>query len=256
MQPNQPYHVYVGFDAQELRTCNIAIASLHGNTERSQVHVDRISRLSLFKYYARPTSQMPTGQLYDDISDAPMSTDHAIARFFVPFLMNYRGWALFTDGDVLFRDDVRKLFAYADDRYAVQVVQHPPQMDEAVKKLGHVQSTYPRKNWSSVVLWNCGHPSNAALTVEVLNAWPGRDLHAFSWLSDDAIGALPSRWNYLVGVSDPDPDPAIVHYTLGTPDMPGHANDPYATEWFFQARHAGYRNLQQEVVVTKQEASV
>lgn len=249
MQLEQPYHVFVGFDAQELRTCNIAISSLHGNTLRSQVRVDRISRLSLFKYYTRPTSQMPSGQLYDDISDAPMSTDHAIARFFVPFLMDYTGWALFTDGDVLFRDDVRKLFALAEDRYAVQVVQHPPQMDESVKKVGHVQSTYPKKNWSSVILWNCGHAGNRALTLEVVNAWPGRDLHAFKWLDDALVGALPARWNFLVGVSQPDPDPAIVHYTLGTPDMPGHAADPYAEEWFFEARHAGYRGLKQEVAV-------
>jgi hypothetical protein len=174
---------------------------------------------------------MPNGQYYDEISDAPMSTDHAIARFFVPYLCGYKGWALFTDGDVLFRDDVRHVFAMADSRYAVKVVKHPPLLVEGQKKDGHIQQAYPRKNWSSVVLWNCGHQANRALTLEVVNSWPGRDLHAFQWLEQYEIGDLPSRWNYLEGVSFHQSMPALVHYTLGTPDVPGHEHAAFAEEW-------------------------
>lgn len=231
--------VFIGFDANELQACAIATQSLMRHA-KGPIEIDRICRLTLLRLYHRPTTTMRTGQLYDEISDAPMSTDHAIARFFIPHRLGYQGWALFTDGDVLFRDDVGQLFDLADPRYAVQVVHHPPQLEESVKKAGHIQQTYPRKNWSSVMLFNCGHPSNAALTLDVLNSWPGRDLHAFRWLKDEEIGPLPARWNYLVGVHAPMPDPALVHFTLGTPNLPGRAECPFADEWFQEARQAGY----------------
>lgn len=237
--PKTGLRVFIGWDENERRACTVADYSLHRSASRSPVHVDRISMLTV-KDYARPTTTLPTGQLFDEISDAPMSTAHAIARFWVPRLCEFTGWALFTDGDVLFRDDVSRVFACADPAYAVMVVQHEPMPEQGKKKRGHVQQAYPRKNWSSVILWNCGHLANRALTPEVLNGWPGRDLHAFRWLRDEQIGALPSRWNHLVGVSAPDPNPAIVHYTLGTPDVDGHDADAYADEWTLAARVAGY----------------
>ncbi len=230
--------VFIGFDAREMRAHVVATTSLHlhsGHTQR----VQRICRLNLCKWYTRPTKGHV--QLWDVISDAPMSTDHAIARFFIPFLKEYKGWALFTDGDVLFRKDIRELFALRDERYAVQVVQHPPLGETGTKKLGDKQLPYERKNWSSVMLFNCGHPSNKALTLDVLNKWPGRDLHAFKWLKDDEIGALPAEWNYLVHVNAKQDDPAIVHYTLGVPDGGGGSvTDPFADEWMAVSRAAGF----------------
>lgn len=170
-----------------------------------------------------------------------MSTEHAISRFFVPYLCEYHGWALFVDGDILARADVRELFALADDRYALMCVQHPPLPAEGTKKDGAIQQSYPRKNWSSVVLWNCGHPAHQALTLDALNTWPGRDLHAFTWLRDEEIGALPPDWNYLVNVNALPPYVKIAHFTLGVPATDGHAADPFADEWFAAARMAGYR---------------
>ena len=237
--------VFLGFDPAESRACTVAQNSIYRTTGFGDaVALTRISRLTLRERYTRPTSTLPSGQLFDDLSDAPMSTDHAIARFWVPLLSDYQGVALFTDGDVLVREDLRSLFALADPRYAVQVVQHPPLLTEGTKKTGVVQQAYPRKNWSSVILWNCAHPAHRALTPEVLNTWPGRELHAFGWLRDDEIGALPDTWNYLVGVSAPQTHPALVHFTLGTPDLPGHADDPFAEEWWAIARAAGYQREQ------------
>lgn len=240
-RPNPPYRVFMGWDADEMVPHVVAQHSLFRHaTNRHQVQTWRISRLSLVDFYRRPT-EVRDGRLWDVLSDAPMSTGHAIARFFVPFLCRYDGWALFTDGDTLFRDDVRQLFALADPRYAIQVVQHPPQLEEGTKKDGAVQQAYPRKNWSSVMLFNCAHPANVhRLTLDVLNTWPGRDLHRFAWLDDEDIGALPARWNHLVGVSAPDENPALVHYTLGTPDLPGHQHDAFADEWYDVAKVCGY----------------
>lgn len=242
MQPSQPYRCFLGWDANEIQAYNVAETSLYLQTGRLKARAERISILSLFPHYNRPTTQMPSGQLFDEHSGAPMSTSHAIARFFVPFVCRYQGWALFTDGDVLFRESVANLFALADPQYAVMVVQHPPQLEEGTKKAGHIQQAYPRKNWSSVMLFNCGHPANEALTLEVLNTLPGRDLHAFKWLDDSLIGALPSKWNHLVGVSGPpDEEPALVHFTLGTPNLPGQGTGPYVEDWWDAAASAGYR---------------
>lgn len=237
-----PAKVWIGWDATEIRPHLVAVASLHSkSTEYHDIRRLSMDELSANKLYLRPTRLIEKYQFFDEISGAPMSTGHAIGRFFVPYLCGYQGWALFTDGDVLFRSDVADLFALADERHAVMVVQHPPMIEQATKKNGHAQSVYHRKNWSSVMLFNCGHPANQALTLDVLNTWPGRDLHAFKWLTDDQIGALPAGWNYLVGAQE-RPEPVhLAHYTLGTPDVPGHDRDDFADEWRLHAKHAGFK---------------
>jgi hypothetical protein len=235
-----PTRVYLGFDANEIVACCVARESIIRRTPNADVH--RISRLSLGAHYTRPTSCQPgTGRLWDDISDAPMSTDHAIARFFVPWLCDYTGWAIFMDGDVLCQANLDVLLAYADPAIALHCVQHPPLLAEGAKKDGAAQLAYPRKNWSSVMLFNCGHPANRQLDLHTLNSLPGRDLHRFCWLQDAEIGALDPKWNYLVNVNEPLDNPAIVHFTLGVPLLAAHAHDPYSDEWYAMAMHAGYR---------------
>lgn len=242
-----PLKIFIGWDTHQIRTCNVAMFSA---AVRSRVALD-IRRLAMEEMmakglYARPTTIVETavgsyGGYWDEISQAPMSTGHAIARFLVPVLCEYSGLALFTDGDVLFRRDVSDLFALADPKYAVQVVQHAYAPIETRKMDGQVQTQYARKNWSSVVLWHAGHPANRALTVDLVNTVPGRDLHRFCWLDDALVGALPPTFNHLVGVSAPDTDPAIVHFTEGTPDMAGYEHVSFADEWYAIARACGYR---------------
>jgi hypothetical protein len=232
--------VYVGFDANELMAVNSAIASMRSFQGASAFDIRflALSYLCAQGLYTRPTERRDN-HLWDVRSEAPMTTEHAIARFFVPLLCEYRGWALFMDGDVLVRRSLADLFALADPTKAVQVVQHPPMTAAAPKKEGQPQTLYTRKNWSSVMLFNCAHPSNHALTIDLLNTLPGRDLHRFCWLDDREIGALPPEWNYLVGVNAPQADPAIVHYTLGCPKPPS-SSLPFADEWFAAARAAKY----------------
>lgn len=234
--------IFIGWDTAEMCAFNVAAHSLHAHaTTRHDVRRVALDELQAKGLYTRPTHFIANGQRWDVISAAPMSTGHAIARFFVPYLCGYEGWALFTDGDVLFREDIAALFALKDERYAVMCVQHPPMPESSEKKAGHIQTHYSRKNWSSVLLFNCGHPSNRALDLTLLNRWPGRDLHAFRWLQDAEVGDLPSRFNYLVNVTQPMPDQvSIAHFTMGTPDLEDHKSDPFAEEWRAVARRAGY----------------
>jgi hypothetical protein len=245
MISTQPWPIFVGDSWNETMATEVAFASIRahsgvGQGARYHGHpVRRLSRTTLGKNYSRPT-ELRDGRLWDTISAAPMSTDHAIARFFVPWLCEYQGWALFVDGDVLCRRSIDELFACADDRYAVMCVQHPPLDATGLKKTGDKQTIYQRKNWSSVMLLNCAHAYNIGLTLDVLNSWTGRDLHGFKWLPDALVGPLDRCWNWLANVSLPMENPALVHYTEGTPSIPGHETDPFAREWFSYAQKAGY----------------
>lgn len=224
--------VFLGSGDDEAEATAVAVASIRQHTP--DVDLTFISRQSLGdRIYARPTTYDQAGRRWDLVSDAPMSTDHAIARFFVPVVCGYQGWALFADSDILCRRPLTDLLAYADPQYAVCCVQHPPLSETGLKKDGQIQTAYARKNWSSVMLFNGAHPSNrAGLTLDYLNRTPGRFLHAFAWLQAHEIGALPPEWNYLVGVTEPAvTDPAIVHFTLGLPSLPERAADPFAEEW-------------------------
>ncbi len=158
------------------------------------------------------------------------STEFSFTRFLAPYLSNYEGWSIFMDNDMLMRDDIARLWALRDDSYAAMVVKHDHQPQEEVKFLGHVQTKYEKKNWSSVILFN--NARCRALTPEYVNTASGLELHQFKWLgNDDLIGGLPHRWNHLVGYDAPNPDVSLVHYTLGGPYFTATRDCEYAAEW-------------------------
>ncbi len=168
----------------------------------------------------------------------PFSTEFSHTRFLVPNLMNYNGWALFQDSDMMWLSDIKNLFAMADDRYAVMCVKHNHAVPQEYLKMdSRLQTKYFRKNWSSFVLWNCSHRKNKFLTTERVNTMKGSDMHAFSWLSDDEIGGLPFTYNFIPGISNiPTIDgkkdnPECVHYTDGGPWFDNYKDVPYAKEW-------------------------
>jgi hypothetical protein len=228
---------FMGYDTKESEAFSVALRALQHHTPRMMPYGLHLPSLRDKGLYTRPTSTKD-GRLWDDISGAYMSTEHANSRFLVPHMAREIGakWALFTDCDIILRRPVTDLFDEADPRYAVQVVKHDYRPENAVKMDGQAQQLYARKNWSSVMLFNVEHPANQRLTLEDINTRPGRDLHRFFWLNDDEIGDLSPRWNWLVGHSDPSIDPAIVHYTEGLPSMPGYASCAYADEWFAMRR--------------------
>ena len=159
-----------------------------------------------------------------------MSTEFACSRFLTPILAK-TGWAVFMDCDILARCSLARLFEEAQDHYAVMVVKHHHNPDYMVKMDGQMQVKYARKNWSSMMLFNCDHPANKALTHEMVNTLPGRDLHRFCWLEDDLIGGLDPKWNYLVGHTKINHEPNLVHFTDGVPFMPGFEHVEYADEY-------------------------
>jgi len=159
------------------------------------------------------------------------STDFSFSRFLTPYLSGYAGWSVFMDCDMLVLDDIASLHALRDDRYAVMVVKHDHVPKETKKFLGEPQSKYEKKNWSSVMLFN--NAKCRALTPEYVNKASGLELHQFKWLAgDEVIGALPDRWNHLVGYNPPRKDAALVHFTLGGPYFDDCRNCEYSKEWF------------------------
>ena len=232
---------YIGFDPREVDGYAVARHSL---TRRLTVPIPvRPLILPVLRaegLYTRPTAHMD-GRLFDVISDHPMSTEFAISRFLVPHLVKREPqskplrnrWALFMDSDVMIRGNLARIFDEADSAYAVMVVKHQFDPGDGVKMDNQVQSSYPRKNWSSVILFNVDHPANRALTLDLINGVPGRDLHAFCWLQDHEIGELRPRWNYLVGHHKPadELDPRIVHFTEGLPLMKGYEYSEFSNEW-------------------------
>ena len=138
-------------------------------------------------------------------------------RFLTPFLMNFEGWAIFADGDMVCRRDIAELWKLRDSSKALQVVKHDYLTKSSTKYLGNKNENYPRKNWSSVILWNCGHPENRCLTPDFVSSKNGSFLHRFQWLADALIGELDKEWNWLAIEYDDNPSANLIHYTLGTP---------------------------------------
>ncbi len=223
---------YIGFDCRFPLAYAVTARSLLQKTILNiPVTPLVLADLVAKRIYDRPTVR-DGRQMIDVISGAPMSTEFAISRFFIPYLAKFQGWSLFCDSDFLFFDDVRHLFdiARSSDK-AVLCVKHDYRPDAGVKMDGQKQIPYTRKNWSSLMLFNNEHPKNRLLEPSLLNALPGRDLHGFTWLDDDDIGELPPRWNWLEGHSDIGINPSAVHFTRGTPDVAGYELIPYAEHW-------------------------
>ena len=160
------------------------------------------------------------------------------SRFLVPHLMGYKGWAIFADGDMVCNADIAELWALRDERYAVQVVKHDYRTRFPVKYLGNKNEDYPRKNWSSVMLWNCGHEANRLLTPEYVEQSNGSRLHRFLHLDDELIGGLPTTWNWLVEEFPFKNDCKLFHYTVGTPCFRDYIACDNAKFW-----HEAFKNV-------------
>lgn len=226
--------VFIGWELREAAAYAVARESVRKHlSKRIPIRGLILERLQEQGLYTRPMQRFSGAQderLWDVISDAPCSTAFANSRFLVPHIAP-KGWALFMDCDMLVRADLTKLFDSLDPKYAAYCVKHDFQPRPGIKMDGQLQLPYPRKLWSSFCVWNVGHPANEALTLEVVNQTPGRDLHAMFWLKDEEIGDLGQEWNWVPGHSPKDIDPKCVHFSEGGAWLRAYEDVEFSDEW-------------------------
>lgn len=213
--------VFIGYDGREAAAFSVLSHSIHARSSRP-VSITPVMLSELQAVFKRERNPL-------------QSTDFSFSRFLVPYLCDFRGWAIFMDCDMLARDDIARLWELREERYAVQVVKHVHVPKEDTKFLGAVQTKYEKKNWTSVMLMNCAQCT--ALTPEYVNRASGLELHQFKWLEGDPlIGEIPSAWNHLVGYDAPRADASLVHFTIGGPYFDAYRDCEYAREWFDEQR--------------------
>jgi lipopolysaccharide biosynthesis glycosyltransferase len=216
--------IFIGWDSREDIAYQVAKQSI---IDTSSVPVEIV-----------PLKQknLKLQELYWRKEDKLASTQFTFTRFLLPELTNFEGWALFIDCDFVALADVKELFDQRNDKYAVMCAQHDYTPKLGLKMDGKQQTVYPRKNWSSMMLVNCGHPSNKTLTKELVNddRITGAYLHRFSWLDDSEIGKISHEWNWLVGwYKEPHSgSPKFLHYTEGGPWFDNYYDCEYASEYY------------------------
>ncbi len=176
------------------------------------------------------------------------SNQFIYSRFLVPYLMGFKGHALFIDGDMIVKGDVAELWAMRSHMCDVQVVKHEYETRMPVKYLGAKNENYPRKNWSSVIIWNCGSHPNRKLTPEFIEKSSGAELHRFTWIEDERLGELPKEWNWLDLEYDANPQAKLIHYTLGIPAFAEFATGGMADEWHKEREFANYPKANYEYI--------
>jgi len=211
----KPIPIFVGYDPREAIAYHTCVNSIIRN---SSVPVAIVPvALNLFRDYTETHTDGSNHFIY--------------TRFLVPYLMGWQGWAIFIDGDMIVRGDIAELWDMQSMSKDVMVVKHDYKTKRKQKYLGSVNEDYPRKNWSSVILWNCSTYPNRKLTPEFVQQSTGSFLHRFSWLEDDRIGELPPEWNWLPDEYGANPDAKLLHYTLGAPCFQEFADTPQGDEW-------------------------
>ena len=212
---------YIGYDSKEDIAYRVCKQSLIRN---SSIKIN-VNSLKLYELISQ--------NLYTRSLDPLASTEFTYSRFLIPKLMNYEGWAIFCDCDFLFFEDIALLFESINEEKAVYCVQHDYTPKEKHKMDGQKQTIYPRKNWSSFIVFNCSHPSNKKLNLDLVNNETGSFLHQFKWLKDSEIGSLDERWNWLEGWTSGHnkTSPNAVHFTRGGPWFDEWQDVEYAKEW-------------------------
>lgn len=207
--------VYVGYDPRE--AC-----------------VFHVFNQSLIEHATQPVSIIPLAEKLLDFDGKQDGTNAFVfSRYLVPHLQDYKGWAIFVDGDMHLNADISELWNLRDDSKAVMVVKHdykctPRKYVDTPMESDNID--YPRKNWSSVILFNCGHPSNSILDRIYVAEAGGSVIHRFGWLNDDEIGELPPEWNHLVGEEEPN-EAKLVHHTLGSPGFAYYSQCETSMDW-------------------------
>jgi lipopolysaccharide biosynthesis glycosyltransferase len=208
--------VFIGYDPQVAVAFSVLAHSIHVRATQP-VSITPIMLSQLKAIHKRERNPL-------------QSTEFSFSRFLTPFLSDYSGWSIFMDNDIVVLDDIAKLWDLRDEKYAVQVVKHNYRPTESTKFLDMPQTSYEKKNWSSVILFN--NAKCKALTPEYVDTASGLELHQFKWLNDDGlIGEIPMRWNHLVGHHMYNSGSALIHFTEGGPYFKEFSDCEYANDW-------------------------
>ncbi len=213
--------VFVGYDSREDIAWQVCRYSLNRHASRDVgIYPLKQTTLRELGLYTRPL-------------DATATTEFSLTRFLTPYLAASDTWSIFVDCDFLFTRDIYSLFDSLDPSKAVYVVQHDYSPSQSVKMDGKQQTVYPRKNWSSFIVFNGVNEYVKALTPDVVNSSTPAYLHRFSWIPDDnLIGSLKLEWNFLEGEYEkPEEVPAAIHYTNGGPWFDNWQNVDFADLW-------------------------
>jgi len=206
--------IYIGYDSQQKDASVVCEYSLrkHSKSELDIVHLDKRDLIEDGSYFRQEGD--------------PSSTEFTYTRFLSPYLCNYTGFSMFVDSDFLFTQDIDRLhnLVLSDPmakKRAAWCVKHLPYTPKSNTKFyGKPQINFPKKNWSSLIIFNNEHPSTRKLNpMSVSNKSP-QWLHRFNWLDENEreLGVLPITWNWLVGeYNNLGELPPALHYTNGGP---------------------------------------
>jgi hypothetical protein len=212
----EPIRVFVGYDPREAVAYHVCCQSIIAKASRP-VAIYPLALHLFAKEYEESHKDGSNAFIY--------------SRFLVPWLCSWQGSAIFLDGDMILRDDIADLWALRRPDRGVQAVKHDYTTKYPTKYMGYPNEDYPRKNWSSVMLWNCGYFPNRVLTPDFVAGATGEFLHRFEWLKDSQIEALPPAWNHLTMEFTPDDMAKLLHFTIGIPAFAEYAQQEGADEW-------------------------
>lgn len=208
--------IFIGYDDNEAIAYHVLAHSILSRASRPVALIPLVkNHLSEYTRERTPTE----------------STDFSLTRFLVPYLSDYTGHSVFMDCDMLCRADINELLDEIARQPAAAVLccQHDYTPRTSMKCRGQVQTKYPCKNWSSLMVFN--NALCTSLTPEYVNRASGLELHRFLWIDASRIGTLPLTWNWLVGEYDPNPNAKCLHYTLGGPWFAECATVDHADLW-------------------------
>jgi hypothetical protein len=209
-------NIFIGYDERMPILSSVLAHSINSRTTQP-VSITLLSLRQLKSIFNRPRHPL-------------QSTDFSFSRFLVPYLSNYDGFSIFIDNDMIFLDDISLLWKMRNEDFSVQCIKHEHISNQNTKFLGEPQTSYEKKNWSSLMIFN--NAKCRILTTEYVNSATGLELHQFKWLSNDnLIGEIPHRWNHLVGYDFPNSDVSVAHFTLGGPYYEASSNCEYSSEW-------------------------
>jgi lipopolysaccharide biosynthesis glycosyltransferase len=208
--------IFIGYDSKTKVAYHVLTESILKNSS-TPVTISPINLINLKNIYTRK-------------QDPLASTEFSFSRFLIPYLMNYNGWAIFMDSDMVMLSDIKKLWNLRNEKYALQVCKHDYTPNSKNKFLGNNQTIYAKKNWSSLMLMDCNKCKT--LTPEYVNTKSGLELHQFKWLDENLIGSIPLEWNWLVGEYPYKKEVHNIHFTEGGPYFKDYRNTEYANEWF------------------------